>query len=222
MNKLIFLSNFFSENWWKILLIIFFIVIFVFVIIGLIGALIRFIMKKQAKAVDKDMGKLIVSRLVDNAKDYKEIANIKSMDRFFKASALPLSLLLVALILYLIYGFCFSRWTDSLLSRETGIGSLFYLLDFSSIKYIPPLALDWEKIVWFTPAPFKDERIFNYFIFLFTFSGGIIYLIDVQAYVARKYRINKTAKEIYSANLDKIDLSTFYNGQMKNVDENNK
>ena len=32
----------------------------------------------------------------------------------------------------------------------------------------------------------------------------------------------KTAKEIFSANLDKIDLGTFYNGQMKNVDENNK
>ncbi len=222
MNKFIFLSNFFTENWWKILLIIFFIVIFVFVLIGLIGALIRFIMRKQAKAVDKDMGKLIVSRLIDNPKDYKEIANIKSMDRFFKASALPLSLLFVALILYLIYGFTFSRWSDSLLSKETGIGSLFYLLDFSSIKYIPPLALDWEKIVWFAPSPFTDERIFNYFIFAFTFSGGIIYLIDVQAYVARKYRINKTAKEIFSANLDKIDLGTFYNGQMKNVDENNK
>lgn len=216
------LDNFFTRNWRKILLVIFFIIIFVFVIIGLIGALVRFIMKKQAKAVDKDMSKMVVSRLIDNPKDFKEIANIKSMDRFFKASPLPICLLLGALILYLIYGFTFQRWTDSLLSRETGIGSLLYLLDFSSIEYVPPLGINWDKIVWLEPAPFSDERIFNYFIFLLTFIGGIIYLIDVQAYVARKYRINKLSKEIYSVDLGKMDLSSFYNNSIKNVDDKNE
>ncbi len=214
----IILDNFFTRNWWKILLVIFFIIIFILVLIGLIGALIRFIMRKQAKAVDKDVGKLVVSRLIDNPKDFKRIANIKSMDRFFKASVLPICLLVVALIIYLIYGLTFNHWSDGLFSRETGILSLFYLLDFSSIEYLPPLGVNWDEIVWITPEPFTDERIFNYFIFLFTFSGLIIYLIDVQAYAARKWRINKLSKEIYSADLDKIDLNEFYNNSMKNVD----
>ena len=31
------------------------------------------------------------------------------------------------------------------------------------------------------------------------------------AYIARNYRISKMSKKIYSANLDKMDLSSFYN-----------
>lgn len=221
MNFII-LDNVSKNNWIKIILVIVCILIFVFVLIGLIGALIKKIFIHQGKQVDKDMGKLVTSRVCDNSKDFKKFAQIKSMKRFFKVSQFPIILLFLGLITYIIYGCMYHVWNQSLLNRETGIASLFYTFDFAPFFEKRP-NIEWDAIIVYAPSPFKDERIFNYFIALFTFSGTIIYLIDVAAYIARKYRMNKMAKKIYSANLDNMDLSSFYNvGNLKNVptDEN--
>lgn len=206
-----------KNNWIKIILVIIAILIFVFVLIGLIGALIKKIFIYQGKQVDKDMGKLVTSRVCDNPKDFKKFAQIKSMKRFFKVSQFPIILLFLALITYIIYGSIYHSWNESLLNRESGIASLFYTFDFKPFFEKWP-NIEWDAIIVYQPTPFKDQRIFNYFIALFTFSGTIIYLIDVAAYIARKYRINKMSKKIYSANLDNMDLSSFYNvGNLKNV-----
>ena len=50
----------------------------------------------------------------------------------------------------------------------------------------------------------------NYFIFLFGFVGLVWYLINVQGYIARSFRIKKLADKMFSQNLDNIDLSTIF------------
>lgn len=219
MNFIIF-NKFFDSTWWKIILVVFFIVIFAFTIIGLIGALIGKIFRYQEKQVDKDMGPLVVSRVCDNAKDFKKLASKKSMDRFFKVSQLPIIFLFISLILYVIYGAKYGRWNDSLIDRETGVATLLYTFDFKEFFSNFP-NIDWSLIKVYAPSPYTDERIFNYFIFLFLLLGSVIYLIDVQAYVARKYRIIKMAKKVYSANLDEMDLRDFYNKDLKAPTDNN-
>ncbi len=206
------LNKFFDVSW-KVLLVIFFIVVIVFILFGLIGMLIRYILKVQSKAVDKDMAYLVTSRVCDNSKDFKKFAHIKSMDRFFKASLYPFIFFLITLILYLVYHLVFNEhpWFESIFNRETGIASLFYSFDFSKVEYVPPLGFDFDKVIVTPPTPFSDERIFNYFIFFFLLIGLIWYLVNVMAYIARSYRISKMSKKIYSANLDKMDLSSFYN-----------
>ena len=204
---------------WKTLLIIFLIAIILIVLIGLLGNLIRFIMRYQAKAVDKDMSKYLVSRVIDNPKEFKEIAYKKSNDRFFKIFWLPFSLGMISLFLWIGYHASFGRWDESIFNRETGIASLFYGLDFSSIEFLPPLGFNWDEWVWIEPNVFNDERIFNYFIFLFALLSISIYLIIVQAYVARNYKIRKLSKSLFSANLDKMDLNNFYNQDKKGLEE---
>ena len=206
------LNKFFDVSW-KVLLVIFFIVVIVFILFGLIGMLIRCILKVQSKAVDKDMAYLVTSRVCDNSKDFNKYAHIKSMDRFFKASLFPFIFFFLTLILYLIYHLVFKEhpWFESIFNRETGISSLFYSFDFSKVEYVPPLGFDFDKVIVTPPTPFNNERIFNYFIFFFLLIGLIWYLVNVMAYIARSYRISKMSKKIYSANLDKMDLSSFYN-----------
>ena len=208
----LYLNKFFDVSW-KVLLVIFFIVVIVFILFGLIGMLIRYILKVQSKAVDKDMAYLVTSRVCDNSKDFKNFAHIKSMDRFFKASLYPFLFLLVTLILYLIYHLVFKEhsWIESIFNRETGITSLFYSFDFSKVEYVPPLGFNFDKVIVTPPTPFSDERIFNYFIFFFLLIRLIWYLVNVMAYIASSYRISKMSKKIYSANLDKMDFSSFYN-----------
>lgn len=222
LDKLV-LNKFFDVSW-KVLLVIFFIVVIVFILFGLIGMLIRYILKVQSKAVDKDMAYLVTSRVCDNSKDFKKFAHIKSMDRFFKASLYPFIFFLITLILYLVYHLAFNEhpWFESIFNRETGISSLFYSFDFSKVEYVPPLGFNFDKVIVTPPTPFNDERIFNYFIFLFLVIGLVWYLINVMAYIARSYRISKMSKKIYSANLDKMDLSSFYNKNIVDTTSNDE
>ena len=158
----LYLNKFFDVSW-KVLLVIFFIVVIVFILFGLIGMLIRYILKVQSKAVDKDMAYLVTSRVCDNSKDFKKYAHIKSMDRFFKASLYPFIFFFITLILYLVYHLVFKEhpWLESIYDRETGIASLFYIFDFSNVTYVPPLGFDFGKLIIIEPSPFTDERIFN-------------------------------------------------------------
>lgn len=219
----LYLNKFFDVSW-KVLLVIFFIVVIVFILFGLIGMLIRYILKVQSKAVDKDMAYLVTSRVCDNSKDFKKYAHIKSMDRFFKASLYPFIFFLITLILYLVYHLVFKEhpWLESIYDRETGIASLFYIFDFSNVTYVPPLGFDFDKLIIIEPSPFTDERIFNYFIFFFLVIGLVWYLINVMAYIARNYRISKMSKKIYSADLDKMDLSSFYNKNIVDTTSNDE
>ena len=212
-------NKFFNATW-KVILVIALIIVAFFVIFGLIGRLIQITMEKQGMGVDHDMANLVISKLVDNKKDFKSIAKYKSRKRFFKASIAPFILLLISLILYLIHGFLINNFTESIFDSETGIGSLFYKLDWSSVNYYPPFGIDWNKLIWIKPVVFQDLRIFNYFIFLFLFIGVVYYLVCVQAYIARSFRINKLSKTIYSVNLDKVDLQSFYDSKIKNVESN--
>ena len=205
---------------WKVILVIFLVVIIFFVLIGLIGKLIEIIMTKQGKAVDHDMANLVMSKVIDNKKDFKKIAMYKSRVRFLKASIYPLILLFIAFLTWIIYACSIKNFSQSIFNRETGIMSLFYELDFSSIEYYPPFGIAWNKLVWIKPTPFSDIRITNYFIFFFLITGLIWYLVVTQAYVARFFRINKLSKTIYSVNLDNVDLQTFYSNKIKNVEEN--
>ncbi len=213
-------NKFFNATW-KVILVIALVVVAFFVIFGLIGRLIQIIMEKQGKGVDHDMANLVISKLVDNKKDFKSIATYKSKKRFFKATIPAFIFLLISLILYLIHGFITNNFLESIFDNETGVASLFYKLDWSSFKYYPPLGVDWNNLVWIKPNVFTDLRIFNYFIFLFLLIGVIYYLVCVQAYIARLFRINKLSKTIYSVNLDKIDLQSFYDSKIKNVDNQN-
>lgn len=213
-------SNKFLDVSWKVVLVIFLIVVIFFILFGLIGRLIDIIMKKQGKGVDHDMSNLVLSKVIDNKKDFKNIATYKSRIRFLKASIYPLSILLITFLIWIIYASSINNFHQSIFNRETGIMSLFYELDFSSIEYYPPFGIAWDKLIWIKPAPFTDIRIVNYFIFLFLSVGVIWYLVNTQAYVARMFRINKLSKTIYSLNLDNVDLQTFYSNKIKDVKEN--
>ena len=216
-------GNKFLDTSWKVILVIFLIVIAFFIIFGLIGRLIEIIMEKQGKAIDHSMANLVLSKLIDNKDDFKKIATYKSKVKFLKASIAPIILLLIALIIWIVYSLSINNFTQSIFNRETGIASLFYELDFSSIEYYPPLGIAWDKLIWIKPEPFNDIRIVNYFIFLFFIVGLVWYLVCTQAYIARYFRIKKLSKTIYSLNLDKVDLQTFYSNKIKNVesDSNN-
>jgi len=194
----------------KAILIIFLVVILVFALFGFIGSLIEKTMKAQGKKVDFYMTNVVISRICDKPKEFVRIARKKNNICFFKASITPIIFMLISFIIWLSYHLSIGAWDQSIFDTKTGILSLFYVWDFSAVKYVPPLGFDNITIANY-PHFLADETMTNYFIFLFLFSGLIWYLINVQAYCSRLYRINYLKKTIYSKDLSQIDITHFYN-----------
>lgn len=206
----IFLISEKTQTWLKAILIIFLVLILVFAIFGFLGNLIEKTMKFQGKKVDYYMTNVVISRVCDKPKDFVRVAKLKNRICFFKASITPLIFLALSLITWVSYHTATGNWAESIFDTKTGIGTLFYIFDFSNVKYIPPLGFE-GIAVSNTPHFLTNQSITNYIIFTFLAVGVIWYLVNVQAYVARLYRISSLRKSIYSKDLSTIDITHFYN-----------
>lgn len=186
-------------------------VIIIFAIFGFIGHLIEKIMYHQGKTVDRYMTNVVISRLCDSPKEFSRIAKLKNKICFFRASIGPLIFAVLCALTYLIYHLIIGgNWDQSIFDAKTGIASLFYIFDFSKAHYVPPFGFDGIEILNY-PHFVEGGAITNYFIFVFGLTTILWYLINVQAYVARLYRIKKLKSQIYSKDLSTLDITHFYN-----------
>ena len=210
MNLIYFALSQKTEDLVKAILVIFLIVILVFAIFGFIGNLIEKTMKAQSKKVDVYMTNVVISRICDKPKDFVRIAKEKNRICFFKASIAPIILMLISLIIWVSYHIINGNWSESIFDTATGIGTLFYTFDFSKVQYVPPLGFAGITISNY-PHFLTNESITNYIIFVFLIVGYVWYLVNIQAYFSRLYRINQLRKSIYSKDLSTIDITHFYN-----------
>ena len=209
---------------WKTIVALLFIIVAIFAIFGLIGRAVELIIDQQARKLDRFMSPLIVSGLIDDEKEFAKIAMKKTRIYFFKTSILPILLMLCSILIFVIYHSIVGRWNESIFNDVSGIGTLFYTFDFSNAAYYPPLGVGGVTIQNY-PHFLTDERMINYFIFLFGIVGIIRYLLNVQGYIARSLRIKKLRDKMFSQNLDNIDLATIFNGNFSsptNLNNNDK
>lgn len=191
--------------------IVLLIFIVLFLVLGLIGKLIESTMKLQGKKVDRYMTNVVISRICDNPKEFNKIARLKNKICFFRSSIAPIIIGILTFLTWVIYHAVIGgEWDQSIFDTKTGIASLFYIFDFSKTKYVPPLGFDGIEIIN-KPHFVEGPAITNYFIFTFGLIAIIWYLVNVQSYVARLYRIKKLKETIYSKDLSQIDITHFYN-----------
>lgn len=221
MINLILLVSEKTQTWLKAVLIFLLVFILVFALLGFIGNLIEKIMKFQGRKVDRYMTNLVLSRLIDKPKDFVRIAKLKNKICFFKASITPIIFALLSFIIWVSYHSSIGNWSESILDSKTGILSLFYTFDFSNVKFVPPLGFDGITITNI-PHFITGPAMTNYFIFAFGFAALVWYLVNVQAYVSRLYRIKILKKTIYSKDLSTLDITHFYNLNRVNPYANNQ
>ena len=201
--------------------IILLVFIVLFLILGLVGKLIESTMEIQGKKVDRYMTNVVISRICDNPKEFDKIAKLKNKICFFRSSIAPIIIGIFAFLTWLIYHIAIGgEWDQSIFDTKTGILSLFYIFDFSKAKYVPPLGFDGIAISN-RPHFVEWPAIINYFVFILGLISIVWYLINVQAYVARLYRIKKLKQTIYSKDLSQIDITHFYNLNKVNAHPNN-
>lgn len=219
------------QTWLKVILVIFLVFVLAFALLGLLGVLIEKVMIRQGMKIDSLMSNLVFSKVCDNPKKFKKLANEKNRRYFFKTSFIPLLLMGLGVALYFIYHAAFHiEGYQSIFNTETGVASLLYLFKFEALQSGEGfLSLGFKIVTTNYPHFVEFPATFNYFIFLFFFSGFIWYLVNIQAYVSRKYRIHYLANKMFTKDLSTIDLSHFYDverinpyGLMKEKVDGNK
>lgn len=201
-----------TENDKRILIAIFLVFILVLVLLGYIYTIIKKVMKRQGKTVDKYMYDLVETKVVNTPSHFKKVARKKSNLLFFKKAKTPAIIFAISAIVILLY-VVISGNSDLkvLFSQDQGFGSLIITFDWKNtpkatllgIKTFIPV--NWPEVLH---SPTFLYNSFSAWISYFTIPAITIsliwYIFNVQAYIARSLRIKKMSKDVFAKDLENL------------------
>ena len=215
-----------SSSRTKMIWAIVILVLFVFVILGVVGMLTTRLMRWQGRSLDKLMYKVTITRVIQNKRHFQKIALIKTNRYFFKQVWIPLILMLVASIFIILYCTITNSWGIKILTdfgddtqNGRGLLTIFYVWDFNSIIQTPEsgagMLIDWPTVL---NTPHFTVEAWQSYVFFAIFSPGLIwFLIVVQCYLARLLRLFRLSRSIYDKNLEKFRYDQTFNSS-KGID----
>lgn len=217
----------FTENDKKFIIAFLLIFILVIAIFAFICLLVAKVFKYQALKVDQLMHDVVLTSTITDDKQFIRVGMKKSNIQFFKASQIPILLMILAILITVIYSAVIRNWniielfTDFGTYNEAtksyvggrGFSTIMFLWDFNNI----PTGVFFGLTIWSDWAPilssphFEVTALASYFIMPLFFTGAIWFLLNCQASLARTFRIYKLAKSIYIKKLDNVRFDSLTN-----------
>ena len=195
-----------SETDKRVIFVLLLLIIVTLVIFGYIGLLITRIMKWQGKRVDNFTHDVVVTKVIDNKKDFVRYANKKNWVWFFKQAWKPLTIMLIASLFLIIHHAVTKNWDYDLFDyQKTGFGTLLFIWDFNDPDLYKEffgirIIADWPPLV---NTPHWEWDAWCSYIFVpAAFIGGGWYLIALQCVVARTIRIWQLKHSVFDKSLD--------------------
>ncbi len=196
-----------SENDKRAIFIFLLAIIILIALVGYIGYIIKRVMKFQGKKLDTLTRDVVITKVVDNKKDFIHYARKKNWRTFFLQSWIPILIMLFGIMVLIIHNAATNNWNYDLLDYKlTGFNTIFYIWDFGNIdKYTTQvfgitLLARWPDIIH-TPE-WHAEAWASYIFFPCILVGGCWYLVTVQCALSRTIRMHQLSHSIYDANLD--------------------
>lgn len=197
-----------TEEDTRILIAIFIIVLLIFVIISYIGSLIRRVMKFQAKDLDTAMHDLVSTGVVDTPRYFKRIAVKKNNRLLYKQLRIPFLLLFIAWSFMVIYLSWIENYDLSFLFdyQTKGITTLFFIFDWPNqphaLFYGFSLPSGWPPVL---NTPHFEWAAWPSYVFVPLFTlGAVWFLVSIQAYIARTWRLLTMSKAVFHKNLETV------------------
>ena len=208
-----------TESDKRLIAAILLLLILLFIIVGYLVVLIEKIMKYQGDYIDKVMHDMVITCVITDSKKFKKIAFYKNRQKLFLSARIPAIILMVSglatLLSVIIYNA--NGWTLDFLQYNdgtanvggSGFTTILFLWDFNAplADRIPHTFNIFGHVITDMQPPLINTPHLSVmaipsYIIVITFLVGIIwFLVEVQAYIARTFRIFKLAKSIYSKSL---------------------
>ena len=196
-----------SEDSKRLIIALLFILIVLFVIVGCIGTLIRKVMKRQAHGADDMMYDVVRAGIFNRKKDLIQFGIKKNHLVFFKQAWRPFIVMVAASLIMIIYCIAMGNWKVNIFDYQTeGIGTLFHVFDWANVPKTKIFGIevmsDWPPLL---SSPHWSWKAWGSYIFVPAMLVGLIwFMICVQAYIARTFRIFGIAKKVFSRSIDDL------------------
>ncbi|MFA5442997.1 MAG: hypothetical protein WCX85_03635 [Bacilli bacterium] len=205
-----------SENEKRLLLVLLAVVILLFVLIGLLGLVVKRIMTSQAKRADTFMYDLVRTKAVKSPRHFRRVGFKKNHRLLFLQSWIPFLILLVSAAFLITYMAVANHWdlnvfdyfgTDG--TDGEGFTTLFFIFDFpnapKSTFFGIEIVSDWPPII---SEPYLSAKAWPSYVFVPIFlTGAIWYIVCVQAFIARTWRILVLSKKAFEKSLENYDAT---------------
>lgn len=178
-------------------------ILLIIIFIG-IGYIIVKVMKSQGQALDRHVHDPVVTKVITDEKHFKKYAKRKNGQLFLKQAWIPLIIIAIGALFLLIRAIALNDWSWSYnpFDNSKGFATLLWTWDYSEVikKTSTGIVINWPVL---TNNPhFVMEAWAAYGFVPCLLVGSIWYVIVVQGYFARLYRINKLAKQIFDKSLE--------------------
>jgi hypothetical protein len=220
MNNFTFLLKL-TENDKRLALAFGLVLVAILAIFIILALLIERVAKKQGERIETMMHDLVMSGMIETKKKFISIANKKNMIYFYRHSRIAMGLLFLHFISAIIYISVFSEFTYAGLftDYETyGLATIFPIYDWENPIYTNFFGIG--QIITGLGDPistphFSIYALYSYISIPVLFVGGIMFLFQVQGFLARTIKTHLLAKKIYSKKLDNVKVSEVNGIQVK-------
>ena len=208
-----------SENDKRLLLALLLVLILIFVLIGYIGMLITKVMKWQGRKLDNAVADVVVTRVITDKRHFRRYARKKNWRLFFKQSAVPILILVIAILFLVISNSVLKDWSYNIMNKDTGFSTLFFLWDFGNEEFYTKvfglkILAKWPALI--NKPHFVAEAWRSYVFVPLVTIGGLWYLWTLQSLIARTIRMYRLADTAFDKNLDNFNQATAMNNQLNN------
>ena len=195
-----------SESDKRLIIVLLLVFILVFVIAGYIGILVSKIMHHQGRKMDDLVHDVVVTGVITEEKKLVKFGIKKNHQYFFKKSWIPALIMAVSGFILLIYFIIYGFDVDLKDHVEWGFGTLFYIFDWDnaprSTFFGIQLISDWPELVEGGTPHWSWKAWGSYLFIPGMIVGGSWFLVCVQAYIARLYRLIRLSKIVFNKSLE--------------------
>jgi len=197
-----------TENDKRLIIALILIIVLLFFIIGCIVRVVKKTMQTQSKRADKMLRDVVEAKIFTKENQLIKFGIRKNWRLFYKQARIPFVIMLAASLIIIIYCITMNNWHVNLFdNKDEGIGTLFHTFKWNETPTVKIFGItvisDWPPLAY---PPHWSWKAWGSYIFIpAMFIGGFWFLICVQAYIARSFRIRKIAKNVFNRPLDSND-----------------
>ncbi len=194
-----------TENDKRLIIVLLLVLILFFVIVGYIGVLVRKIMSHQAKKADDMLHDVVEAGVITNENRLWRFGIRKNWRVFFKSAWVPFLIMLLSSTILLLYCIFSRNWSYNIWDYEKeGFNTLFYVHDWSVffVSNSDGFTITWPKLL--STPHLSGEAWVSYLFVPGMIVGGLWFLYQVQAYIARSIRIYQLSRKAFRKTMENV------------------
>jgi len=190
-----------SQSDKKLIFIFLFVFIVAFILLGLIGVLIRRVTKIMETRMDYEIHEAVIRRVISTPEQLRKYGSIKNRRRFFVESIPVFCILIASVLAYLVNSFVTGQWSGHYF---TEFGDLFYQWDWENAVRVKVFGIEllseWPAA---SNVPHFDMAHLGSYILCILWIGAVVYFaIVIQAFMARGILLNTRCRTVFGKSLE--------------------